>query len=104
MQTKSKQAPPMNLRNRLARLESAVHRRRSDKVFPRFDNVASVDRNALGEALEAGYWLNLLARWEFALIFLCERINATQGKVIGKFCREVMETEQPKSKPWARAR
>lgn len=66
-------------------------------------SMARDDLYVFGVALEAGYWLNLLKRFECALILIGESVTATQGKVIGNFCREVMASEQPMGKPWTRA-
>lgn len=93
-----------SLSYRIAQLEREMPRVPRSSRFPNLDNMANDDVYVLAVALEAGYWLNLLERFECALILIGESITATQGKVIGKSCHEVMASEQPKSKPWARAR
>ena len=104
MPTKGRQAPPIKLRERIALLERAVPHVPRGRRLPKLDNMARDDVYVFGLALEAGYKPNLLERFECALILIGESITATQGKVIGNVCREVMATEQPKGKPWARAR
>jgi hypothetical protein len=94
----------MHLRDRIARLERELPHIPRGGTFPNLHNMARDDVYVFAVALEAGYWMNLLEQFECALIFTGESITATQGKVIGKYCREVMASDQPKSKPWANPR
>ena len=93
-----------NLDTRLSALERTAPRAPRGRIFPKLDQMARDDVYVFAMALEAGYKRNLLKRFECALILIGESVTATQGKVLGNFCREVMATEQPKGKPWARAR
>ena len=93
-----------SLSDRIAQLESAVPRVPYSLVFPEFDRVPGSDSIALCIALEEGYWLNLMDRPVFAEMFKGERITAEQSELFKTLCPEVMATEQPKSKPWAKPR